>query len=156
MLGYEALYVGDATLLRTGDPATLELSRTVRETLIGDRLLPVGEEKIQQNFFPHPPAENVDGQILKVIDGVSQIGQYQVVVIDLGERDGMEQGTVLAAFQRGENIRDVVAKEADQRVKLPDERSGLMMVFRPFERVSYALVLSATRTIHTQDAVRNP
>ncbi len=156
VLGYEALYVGDATLQRTGDPATLELSRTVRETLIGDRLLPVGEEEIQQNFFPQPPANNVDGQILKVIDGVSQIGQYQIVVIDLGTQDGMEQGTVLAVFQRGENVRDVVTKVPDQRVKLPDERSGLVMVFRPFEKVSYALVMSATRAIHINDAVRNP
>lgn len=156
VLGYEALYVGDATLQRVGDPATLELSRTVRETLIGDRLLPVGEEEIQQNFFPHPPAGEVDGQILKVIDGVSQIGQFQVVVIDLGSEDGMDAGTVLAVFQRGANIRDVVAEKADQRVKLPDERSGIVMVFRPFERVSYALVMSATRAIHINDAVRNP
>lgn len=156
VLGYEALYVGDATLQRVGDPATLELSRTVRETLIGDRLLPVGEEEIQQNFYPHPPAKDVDGQILKVIDGVSQIGQFQVVVIDLGTEDGMEQGNVLAVFQRGDNIRDVVAKKADQRVKLPDERSGLIMVFRPFEKVSYALVMSATRAIHINDAARNP
>lgn len=156
ILGYEALYVGDATLERVGDPATLELSRTVRETLVGDRLLPVGEETIQQNFFPHPPAKNVDGSILKVVDGVSQIGQYQVVVIDLGTNDGMEQGNVLAVFKRGDTIRDVVTKERDQRVKLPDERSGLVMVFRPFERVSYALVMSATRTLHINDAVRNP
>ena len=155
-LGYEALYVGDATLERTGDPATLELSRTVRETLIGDRLLPVGEETIQQNFYPHPPAKEVDGAILAVIDGVSQIGQYQVVVIDLGTEDGMEQGNVLAVFQRGDKIRDVVTKVDDQRVQLPDERSGLIMVFRPFERVSYALVMNATRTMHIDDAVRNP
>ncbi len=156
VLGYEALYVGDATLERTGDPATLELTSTVRETLIGDRLLPVAEETIQQSFFPHSPAKQVDGSILKVVDGVSQIGQYQVVVIDLGSDDGMEQGNVLAVYKRGENIRDVVTKERDQRVKLPDERSGLIMVFRPFERVSYALVMNATRAMHINDAVRNP
>lgn len=156
VLSYEALYVGDATLERTGDPATLELTRTVRETLIGDRLLPVAEETIQQNFFPHPPASDVEGAILAVIDGVSQIGQYQVVVIDLGAENGMEQGTVLAVYQRGSSIRDVVAKESDQRVTLPDERSGLIMVFRAFERVSYALVMNATRAMHIDDAVRNP
>ncbi len=156
VLGYEALYVGAATLQRAGDPATLELSRTVRETLIGDRLLPIAEEKIQQNFIPHPPASEVEGQILSVFDGVSQIGQYQVVVLDLGATDGMEEGTVLAVYQRGSYVRDVVSNRRDERVLLPDERSGIVMVFRPFERVSYALVMKAERPIHINDAVRNP
>ncbi|HKJ75663.1 MAG TPA: peptidoglycan-binding protein, partial [Gammaproteobacteria bacterium] len=85
--------------------------------------------------------------------GVSQIGQHDVVVLNLGTSQGMERGHVLAVYQTGETIEDPVAEE---EVKLPDERAGAVMVFRTFDRVSYALVMRATRTMHVLDTVTNP
>lgn len=156
IIGYEALYVGDGVVEAGGDPATVKLTRTSREVTTGDRLLPVTQQEILHHYQPHPPAKPVRGQIISVMDGVTQAGQYQVIVLNLGEQDGMEAGHVLAVYQTGETIRDVVSETPDDTVKLPNERAGVAMVFRAFRRVSYALVMKATRAIHLHDTIRNP
>jgi hypothetical protein len=156
ILGYEATYIGTSQLQRTGDPATLFINATEREAVIGDRLIPAGDEKATANFTPHAPPMPVEGNLIAVFDGVSQIGQYNVVVIDRGRRDGIDPGTVLRVDQRGETVRDVVTPDSRDTVKLPDEEAGLLMVFRAFDRVSFGLVLHASRVMHIQDKVRNP
>ena len=156
ILGYEALYVGTSQLQRTGDPATIFLNSTERESVIGDRLIPAGEERATANFMPHPPPMPVEGAIISVIDGVSQIGQYNIVVIDRGLRDGVDPGTVLRVDRRGETIRDVVTPSSRDMVTLPDEEAGLLMVFRSFERVSFGLVMNAINVMHVGDKVRTP
>jgi hypothetical protein len=156
ILGYEALYVGDAELVRGGDPATFKVVTSKREVRVGDRLVPSDEKPYNANFMPHPPASKVDGQIISVVDGVTQIGQYQTVVLDRGTRNGLNVGTVLAVYQRGQVVPDTVSGKAGDTVKLPDERAGIVMVFRTFDRVSYALVMRATTSMHVLDYVRNP
>jgi hypothetical protein len=156
ILGYEAAFIGSSQLQRTGDPATLFINKTERESIIGDRLIPAGEERSSANFTPHPPAMPLEGNIISVFDGVSQIGQYNVVVIDRGLQDGVDPGTVLRIDRRGETIRDVVAARPGETVTLPDEQAGLLMVFRSFERVSFGLVLHATNVMHVGDKVRTP
>ncbi len=156
VLGYEATYVGTASLQRPGDPATLRLLDTTRETLMGDRLLESTGKEFNPTFLPHAPKRKVNGQIISVLDGVSQIGQHQVVVINRGRREGMQVGHVLAVYQKGEVIADQVTPDRKDTVKLPDERAGLIMVFRTFDKVSYALVMRATRAMHVLDYVRNP
>lgn len=155
-LGVEAMYVGDARLQKTGDPATLLLTRSNREALIGDRLLPAAGDAYDTNFMPRAPDHGIEGQILSVIDGVNQIGRYQIVVINRGEREGLQPGHVLAVYQRGEVVPDQVSEDRRDVVKLPDERAGLLMVFRTFEKVSYALVMRASTNMHVADVVRNP
>lgn len=155
ILGYEALYVGDAVLQHTGDPATLSVTRSTRAVRIGDRLVPAGNKPYNAYFTPHAPKHKVAGQIISVIDGVTQIGQYNVVVLDRGKRDGLNAGTVLAVYQKGEIVPDEVNPRRGD-VKLPDERAGELMVFRAFPRVSYALIMRATRSMHVLDYVRNP
>ena len=156
ILGYEARYIGSSELQRTGDPATVFISATELESIIGDRLMAAGDEKATANFTPHAPAMPVEGTIIAVFNGVSQIGQFNVVVIDRVQADGLNPGTVLRVDQRGETIRDVVARNARETVRLPDEEAGLLMVFRTFERVSFGLVMHATRVMHIDDKVRNP
>lgn len=153
-LGWEAIYAGEARMERFGDPATLHLVETTREITPGYRLLPVGEEEVHINFLPHGPKDEIHGQILSVLGGVSQIGQYQVVVINRGTRENMEVGHVLRVRQAGETMRDPFSK--NEKVRLPDEDAGLMMVFRTFEKVSYGLIMEATRPIHVGDIVTNP
>ena len=156
ILGYEARYIGSSQLQRTGDPATVFINSSELEAIISDRLLAADEEKATANFTPHAPAMPTEGNIISIFGGVSQIGQYNVIVIDRGARDGIKPGTVLRIDQRGETIRDVVTPDSRDTVKLPDEEAGLMMVFRTFERVSFGLVLHATRPMHLLDKVRNP
>lgn len=156
ILGYEAKYIGTSELQRTGDPATVFINSTELESVIGDRLIPAGEEKATANFTPHAPTMPIEGTIISVLNGVSQIGQYNVVVIDRGAQDGLTPGTVLRIDQRGETIRDVVTPDSRDTVTLPDEEAGLLMVFRAFERISFGLVMHATRVMHIDDKVRNP
>lgn len=203
LLGYEAIHVAEAVMDTPGDPATLFVIGSQRELLAGDRLLPVVDEEVNANFMPRAPSGNVSGKIISVVDGVSQIGQFQVVVLNLGKRHGIETGHVMAVYQRGETIidpyaqrpsdvmmekaesgieldpakqggvpgflqalDDVVVDASDritgefdavvETVKLPDERAGTIMVFRPYENISYALVMEATRAMHINDAVKNP
>jgi len=157
LLGYEAIPVGDANILNFGDPATVQLSRTVREALIGDRLLPHDRADEERNFFPHPPAKDVDGTIVSLHDALTQIGSLQVAVVNLGLRDGLEKGHVLAVHEAGNVVYDPFAKKLKKRkVVLPDKKTGVMMVFRTFDKISYALVMDATRPIHIGDSVRKP
>ena len=156
ILGYEAVYIADATLQRAGDPATFFITKARREIRIGDRLLPNPEGEVTLNFFPRAPESDIKGSIISVFEGVTQIGQFNVVVIDQGLRDGLETGHVLEILHLGEIIRDRLSPLVNATVKLPDEPIGLLMVFRPFERVSYAIVMEATNAIHVLDKIDNP
>lgn len=157
LLGYEAIQVADATVVRGGDPATVALTQTKRETLKGDRLLPYDTNDENRNFVPRPPAEDVGGTIISLFDALSQIGQHQVAVMNLGTHDGVERGHVFAVYEAGRVINDAYAEgKESKRVRLPDEKTAVVMIFRPFEKVSYALVMDAERPIHIGDTVRAP
>jgi hypothetical protein len=157
IIGYQGLYVGQGMVRRTGDPSTVYLTDTAREASIGDYL--IDEEDITPvTFFPRAPVQEVEGRIISVLEGVSMIGQYQVVVINRGARDGLEPGHVLSIWQTGATITDPTRKSgfAAEKVRLPDEMAGTTMVFRTFDRMSYALVMEATREMRVLDTVKNP
>ena len=156
LLGYEALYVAEAGLQATGDPATLQLTQTDREVLIGDRVMPVESERMQMNYEPHAPKQLIRGSIISVVDGVTQIGQYQVVIIDRGLADGVETGHVLDIRRLSRNERDIISRRVGETVAMPEEKEGVLMVFQPFDRVSFALIMNATRAIHLGDVVQTP
>jgi len=164
VLGYQGIYVGEGAQSRGGDPATVALTDTTREALAGDRLVPETVD-IPLNFFPKAPDIDVDGRIISVVDGVSLIGQYQVVVLNRGARNGLAPGDVLTVFQAGEVVRDRYAGGSfigssrvtgGPKVTLPDEAAGTIMVFKVYDRIGYGLVMEATSDIHVLDAVRNP
>ncbi len=152
LIGYEGLLVGEGALRRGGDPATVALTDTVQEAIAGDRLLPESVD-VPLNFFPRAPSTVVEGRIISVVGGVTQIGQYQVVVLNRGTNNGVSVGDVLSVFQAGEVVRD---RFEGGKVKLPDEEAGTVMVFKVYDRISYGLVMEATQAIHVLDAVRNP
>jgi len=208
ILGYEALHVADAVIDKPGDPASAIIARSSREVLNGDRLAAESEEDISTNFIPTSPRQDINANIISVIDGVSEIGQYQVVVLDVGTNQGIETGNVLGVYQTGKVVQDYVAtsiqesEEDKKRLKmqyedvsptdsavsavandirdtkrafdktdfvgylgrpnskpveteLPDEYAGVVMVFRTFENISYALVMETVSAIHIDDAVKN-
>ncbi len=155
LLGYQGIYVGQGRLDRAGDPGTLRMLETEREAIVGNYLME--EEDVQSlNFLPRSPDGEIDGRIISVVSGVSLIGQFQVVVINRGTEAGLEPGHVLRVYQTGRTIRDRQTGAIGQKVRLPDEPAGTMMVFRTSERLSYALIMEATTPIALLDAVRNP
>ncbi len=157
VIGYQGIYVGQGSQSRGGDPATVALTDTNREALAGDRLVPETLD-IPLNFFPKAPDFHVEGRIISVVDGVSLIGQYQVVVLNRGARNGLAPGDVLSVFQAGERVTDRFAGRfgISSRVTLPDEQAGTIMIFKVYDRIGYGLVMEATSDIHVLDAIRNP
>ncbi|MEJ2761225.1 MAG: LysM peptidoglycan-binding domain-containing protein [Gammaproteobacteria bacterium] len=197
ILGYQAIYVGEARVKKLGDPATAVVSTADREVLNGDRLIPQSQKEIRGDFFPRPPDHPVSGSIISAVDVISEIGQYQVVVLDLGANDGVKVGNVLGVYRKGAVITDHVKytgnnqhiagegtnplsnlvsslvrtkqdfdnsalvgylgrpQAAGEKVKLPDKYTGVLMVFRTFDKVSYALVMEATAAMHLNDTVKN-
>jgi len=154
VLGLQAIDIGTAKLRdRDRDINTLEVTRSAEELRIGDRLLPVDERAIESTYYPSPPEAFEGGVILDVEGGVTQVGKLNVVIINKGAREGLEEGNVLAIYKRGETIRDRIRNET---ITLPDERAGLLMIFRTFEKLSYGLVLEANLPLTVNDKVRKP
>ncbi|MCG6938626.1 MAG: LysM peptidoglycan-binding domain-containing protein [Gammaproteobacteria bacterium] len=156
LLGYEAKYTGDVRIVNYDDPASGDLTFTEREVLIGDRLLPEDKSKQINMFFPHVPDMDISAQIISLYDAIFGVAQYQIVVINKGELDGVEVGHLLAAYTKGDTVRDRFDKHSGELVKLPNERSGLVMVFKTFDRVSYALTMESTQVIHKNDYLHKP
>ena len=183
VLGYEAIYLGDSRVTRFGESSTLEIVRSNQEINRGDRLTPTLEATLP-SYSPRSPETQMKGAVVSVIGSVEDAAQYSVVAVNLGKRDGVEVGHVFATLQRGETVstKDDVGsgrikfalkspfsssatdgtstKPEDgpipSEVKLPDERNGLLFVFRVFDKVSYGLVLSSRRTLKIGDVIQTP
>ncbi len=154
MLGIAALDMGMARFENAdSDVARFKVTASREDMRPGDRLIPTEERKVDSVFYPKSPAGDVSGQIIHVFSGVRNVSQYDVVVLNLGDRDGISIGDVLAVYGKGEVVKDRVTKEL---VKLPDERRGILMVFRTFEKVSYGLILRAEAPLKVLDVVKNP
>lgn len=154
VLGINADEIGGGEVVAVeGDIATLRLLRTTQEVRLGDRLFGSEPRTLDPAFVPSPPSQAVEGLIIDVPRGVNQVGALDVVTLNKGRRDGLAQGNVLAVMKTGETVRDRVA---GGEVKMPDERAGLLMVFRTYDKLSYGLVLSASRSLAVMDKVRNP
>ena len=156
ILGFEAIYAGEAHIKQYGDPAIGQLTLTEREVLIGDRLLPVDKSKINNLYYPRTPDQEVKGQIISLFDALFGIAKYQVAVINRGSRDGLEVGHLLKTLSAGRTVKDRFDLKERGDVDLPDERSGLMMVFRTFNKVSYGLIIESTNVINNHDVVATP
>ena len=153
-LGINADDIGGGEVVASeGDVTTLALQRTTQEVRLGDRLFSGEERSINSTFMPSAPKTDINGLILDVPRGVTQIGAMDVVTLNKGRRDGLAEGNVLAVMKTGETVRDRITGEP---VKIPDERAGLLMVFRTYDKLSYGLVLYASRSLSVLDKVRNP
>ena len=171
ILGYEAQYVGQAELVRGESstdvqekdgqrhsekvPATIDIVGSKEEMRVGDRLIPEPPRELR-NYVPHAPSGPLSGQIVSVYgSAVAIVGSSQIVVVNRGSRDGLERGHVMAILQDGERLLDQT-DSARTPIKLPNERNGLLMVFRTFENLSYALTLQVTQGVKVGDRFTNP
>jgi hypothetical protein len=196
VLGVEAHYLGDAKLVKYGDPASADIVKAKEEIFAKDRLVAMGDE-VTTNFVPHAPEANINGRIIHVYGGVAEGGPESIVTLNRGAADGIEVGHVLAINRYGRIIKDPEYRASSEEqkpklkevnldvktapdgskivnfkktpteldgkpilppgmVKLPDERVGLLMVFRVFDRVSYALVMQASQPVYESDTVTTP
>ena len=179
ILGYEALHVADAVVERVGDPATAVIIDSTRQVLEGDRQ---STTDTNTEFIPCTPSSSVNGNVISVIDGVYEIDQYKVIVLDIGSSGAIENGNVVGVYQTSEVVTDKVGVTGDWRyrrkgegafdgdgvkdylgwkkakgesIQLPEEYAAVVMVFRTFGNISYALVMEATAPVHINDMVRN-
>ncbi|HEY8360141.1 MAG TPA: LysM peptidoglycan-binding domain-containing protein [Ramlibacter sp.] len=172
VLGYEAKYLGNAELVRgesvqpvrmpngqtvpTVIPASVDVVSAREEIRVGDRLLPE-PPRVFSSYVPRAPIGPVDASIVSVYgDAVAMVGPNQVVTISRGLADGVENGHVLAILKAGRRVDDRTQAGERALIKVPDERAGLLMVFRAFDRISYALVLEISDSISVGDRVINP
>ena len=154
LLGVRAQDIGSGKLKATeGEILTLSATRTAEEIRIGDRILPPEDREIQTVFYPSAPPAGIHGVIIAVEGGLDNVGHMDVVAINRGERDGIKIGNTLAIYKAGEVVRDRIAENV---VTLPPERAGLLMVFRTFEKMSFGLVMHASRPLKVKDLVREP
>jgi hypothetical protein len=168
ILGYEATYVGASEYTveggtRTGPdgkaeiiPATFTVTNIRVEAGVGDRLAPVPAREYT-NYAPHPPSAPISGQIVSIYGDAITAGQNQIVAINRGLNDGIERGHVLALYRSGKVVVDPTETgRTKTRIKLPDERHGVLFVFRVFERMSYALILSVSEPVSPGDLFSQP
>jgi LysM repeat protein len=161
VMGYRGLFVGTTTVTAVGNPAKLSADKTDRELLRGDKFFPE-EVAVATDFIPHPVADNVHGSIMAV-EGVWIAGRYNVVAINRGTKQGIEAGHVLAISQKGEKVADHYANGGKEsywsmghNVKLPNERAGLVMIFKAYDRMSYGLIMEATHPVRVGYLVDAP
>ena len=167
LLGHEARYVGTAEFTRAGEnlatadgkgvvavPDSIVMTSVRQEVGVGDRLSPMPQRDFNA-YVPHAPATPLSGQIVSVYGEAITAGQNQIVAINRGGRDGIERGHVLGLWRDGVLTTDRTQAKPPQ-IKLPDERLGMLFVFRVFDRVSYALILSATQPVQRGDRFTQP
>jgi LysM domain-containing protein len=171
ILGYEQQFLGTARVERFADVSTLRIVRAREEILVGDLLIPAPPEQIL-NYAPHPPDRPINGQIIRLNRDAAEAGRGWTVTIDKGAADGIDVGTVLAIYQVVAPIPDprpnknpwliwrwmdpTLWYQPEAFVNVPDERIGLLFIFRVFDRVSYGLVLNTTDPVENFDWVRKP
>jgi len=171
-LGEEQRFLGVARVERFADVSTVRIANANEEILVGDRLVPAPPE-VLLNYAPHAPTTRIDGRIIATSRDSIEVGRGWIVTLDKGTADGLDVGAVLAIYRSVPPVRDPrPSTEPEQMfrlldqtrffqrdnklVQIPDERSGLLFVFRVFDRVSYALVFNTTDPVHVGDPVRNP
>lgn len=167
LLGYSGMYVGSGPVATEGDPAKLIMTDSTREVLQGDKVFPESVD-VNVDFVPHAPSSDIDASVMAVRSH-TVMGQYQVVALNRGADAGLEPGHILAVYKRGEVVRDtfkeggLAARRSRSRsanfgnnVQLPDERAGILMVFKAFDKLSYALVMETTHEIRQGDRAKNP
>jgi hypothetical protein len=154
VLGHEATFLGTARITEDGTPATLSVISAVEEIGTGDRLL-VAERPEIFSFVPRAPDAAIDGRLIGIHRGVAETGRHNVVTLNVGSREGLERGHVLALYRtRGTAVYSEDGRK--ESYDLPSQRYGIAFVFRVFERVAYALVMDSDGQVTVGDSVRKP
>jgi hypothetical protein len=192
-LGYEAVYLGEARVVKFAEESTIQITKSAQEIYTGDRLLATSREVPNFGYVPHAPGKPLRGRIVSTYGSLGEGGPLSIVTLSKGSRDGLEVGHVLAIYRSQSTARyelrtsplygraglsgndrpryyygdDATPRDAPlyrratpvtdaEIAKLPDERYGLVMVFRTFDRASFGIVMQASRQVSLNDVVTNP
>ncbi len=165
LLGVEQRYLGSAKVERFADVSTVRITGAKEEIVVGDRLIPAPRGQLM-NYVPHAPTRPIQAQIIATNRDAIEAGRGWVVTLDKGAQDGLDIGSVLAIYRVVPPIPDprpVVRPvgqpweyQPERWLNVPDERIGLMFVFRVFDRVAFALVLNTTDPVVVGNYARNP
>jgi hypothetical protein len=150
VLGIEAIYLGNAEVTNFADVSTVAITSAVEEIHAGDHLVLPSVEEVN-TYLPRAPDSKISSRIISIYGGVTQGGQNSIITLSKGHRDGIEVGHVLALYRKGEAV-----KYEGKRYTLPDERYGLVFVFRVFDKVSYALVMQTKLPVQVLDRANTP
>lgn len=150
VLGHEAVYLGDVAVLNFDTISSVKITHSAQEILKGDRLIPASALQVN-DYIPRAPDFPIRGRIISVYGGVTEIGQNAIITLNKGLLDGLEVGHVLAVYRKS-----TTKLQDSKTIQLPDERIGLVFLFRVFDKVSYALVLHSAQAIKVLDAVQTP
>lgn len=150
VLGHEAVYLGDASVKEFADVSTMIVTASKLEIAPGDRLV-AASPAVARNYLPRAPERNISAKIISIYGGVSLAGPNTVVTLNKGARDGLQNGHVLALFRNNNTV-----KHEGKNIALPEERFGLVFVFRVFDKVSYALVMQSGLPAKVLDRAQNP
>lgn len=154
VLGYEAFFLGTAEMQKRDEVSTLSIVSAKEEVLKGDLLVPAEAPNLEA-YVPRKPEADISGLLISIYGGVGSGGKDSVIAISQGRQAGVEVGDVLALYSRRNTT--FINKEGRSETRaLPEERYGLVFVFRTFDRVAYGLVMEASRPLAVGDAVRNP
>jgi LysM repeat protein len=161
VLGYMGVFAGVARVDAVAELTRATVLSSARETAAGDVLLAEDTTMMASDIIPHAPTSQIDGRIIAVVDGVSLIGQFQVVALNRGASHGLGVGHVLAIDRDGGEVRDGSCRRSGLSlckgtVRLPNERAGSVLVFKTYEQMSYGLVLETTMPVAVLDLVRTP
>lgn len=174
ILGYQLLYIGQARTLQPGSPQLVSITSMAQEVLERDRLIPdAGDSDF--NYVPHAPEAPVAAKVVAALGGVEGAGAYTTLVVNQGREDGLEPGHVLGIFKAGRSMADPKCIRAEklafiagagaqvdcrpqsnEETTLPDRRIGVAFVYRVFDRLSYALVMSSEEPVYVRDSLKNP
>jgi hypothetical protein len=161
VLGFMGVHAGTVEISKVEDLSRALVIDSTRETVAGDVLLVEDTTAVASDIIPHAPSSNVQGQIMAVVDGVSLIGQYQVVALNRGTNHGLEVGHVLAIDRDGGVVRDGSCRrsglaQCKGTLRLPSERAGSVLVFKTYDVMSYGLILDTTMPVAVADLIRTP
>ncbi len=149
-LGYEAVYLGDANVIKFDKVSTVTISKSVLEIYKGDYLVQ-SSSALPPNIVPRSPPVQIKAKVMSVFGGMDQAGQYSVITINKGHSDGLDVGHVLALYKESE-----ISKFQGDEYKLPALRYGLVFIFRTFDKISYALVMEVKLPVKVNDDVETP
>ncbi len=153
-LGYEVQHVSDVKLMHLGDPSTLMVTSNKMETIAGDILLATSDDSVTASYETRMPSlGGGEGRVVSLVNSISQSGRDQVVVLNLGKKNKIKPGDVLAIETRGHNFIDTRGKRNYEEIRMPNTRTGVVMVFKTFDDVSYALVMESTLPVRVNDGV---
>ena len=170
VLGIEIEYLGFASIIENiaPDMRRLIVNNGTKEIQVGDRLLIREVSSIDATIFPTEPSADMSGQIVAFLGAETLASQLDTVVINLGNEDNLVVGDILSILKAGTRMTDEVERAKmpfrermrtlfnQDRLTIPGNDIGTLLVYKTFDRLSYAVILTSTEPAELFNEVASP